>query len=89
MPDKGPYESERQAHAAAVAAVAPDEGWSILREAGCRELLHRALSDAGVETSAFEDRTIAWLAGWEDYVCAIIAGWVTRAAQAQPKDDQP
>ena len=80
--DNGPYETERQARAAAVAAIPPEPNWSILSPAQRHELLHRALSGASVETTAFEDRTARWLATWEDHTVVIIAGWVTRAFEA-------
>jgi hypothetical protein len=82
MRDNGPYASEREAHAAAVAAIPPEPGWSILSPAKRGELLHQALAGAGVEISDFEARTARWLSGWEDYVTVIVAGWVTRAYEA-------
>ena len=80
--DRAPFEDERQAHAAAVAAIPPEPGWSILSQAQCSELLHAALTAAGVDTSAFEDRTAWWMANWEDYICAIIARWIASAHEA-------
>jgi hypothetical protein len=80
--DHGPYESERQASAAARAVIPPEPGWSILGQAQHSALLHAALTDAGVETSDFEDRTAWWLCCWEDYTTAIIAGWIARAYEA-------
>jgi hypothetical protein len=77
--DGSPYQSEREACAAARAVIPPEPGWSILSQSQLAELLHRALAEAGVETSDFEDRTGWWLSGWEDYTIAIIARWVTRA----------
>lgn len=80
--DNGPYESDREAHAAAVAAIPPEPGWSILSQAQHSQLLHDALTAAGVETSAFEDRTVWGLGNWEDYLCATIARWITSAYEA-------
>jgi hypothetical protein len=77
-----PYESERQASAAARAVIAPEPGWSILSQAQGDELLHRALAASGVQTSGFEDRTAWWLANYEDHVIAIVARWVTSAYEA-------
>lgn len=77
-----PYENDREAHAAAVAAIPPGPGWSILSQAQCSQLMRDALTAAGVGTSAFEDRTAWWLAGWEDYTCAIIARWIASAHEA-------
>lgn len=76
----GPFSTEQQARAAAHEVVTPEPGWSVLRAAGNRELLTRALAGAGVETGAYDERILGWLAGWEDATCAVIAGWVTRAA---------
>jgi hypothetical protein len=84
----GPYETEREARAAAHAAVPPAAGSSILSAAGNQELLGRALEAAGVRTGRYDDRIIEWLSQWEDSVCAVIAGWVQRAA-ARPIGGQP
>ena len=75
MAGNGPYQNER----AARAVIPPEPGWSILSQAQMNELLHRALAEAGVETSEFENRTAWWLCGWEDYTIAIIVGWIARA----------
>ena len=81
----GPFETEREARAAAHQVVAPEPGWSILRSAGNRELLARALDGAGVELGAYDERILAWLAGWDDATCAVVAGWITRAAARDRK----
>ena len=77
----GPYDTEREARAAAHAVVTPEPGWSILRKSGNHEVLARALADAGVELGAYDTRIAAWLSGWEDSVCAVVAGWIARAAR--------
>lgn len=82
MPDNGPYDSDRQAHAAAVAAIPPEGGWSILRRDQNRELLARALESAGVERGRYDDRVIEWLSGYGDAVCAVVAGLIARAHEA-------
>jgi hypothetical protein len=82
MTDVGPYETEREASAAARAVIPPEPGWSILGQSQHADLLHRALEAAGVETSEFEDRTAWWLAGWEDYTVSIIARWIRRAFES-------
>ena len=79
----GPYDTEQQARAAAHAVVTPEPGWSILRKSGNHEVLARALADAGVDLGAYDTRIAAWLSGWEDSVCAVVAGWVTRAAHGR------
>lgn len=80
--ENGPFQSDREAHAAAVAAIPPEAGWSILSQAQCSQLMHDALTAAGVETSTFEDRTVWGLGNWEDYLSATIARWVTAAHEA-------
>jgi hypothetical protein len=77
-----PYENDREAHAAAVAAIPPEPGWSILSQAQRDRLLRDALTAAGVETSAFEDRTAWGLGNWEDYLCATVARWIAAAHEA-------
>ena len=77
----GPYSTEQQARAAAHALVAPEPGWSILLGPGRREVLARALQGAGVELGDYDQRIMSWLSGWEESVCAVIAGWITRAGE--------
>ena len=77
-----PYETQRQAHAAAVAAIPPGPGQIILNHAQNSQLLRRALDDAGVTTGAFDEQIVSWLANYEDSTVAVIAGWITRAAQS-------
>lgn len=79
----GPFDTEREARVAAHAAVPPRAGRSILSAQGNRQLLGRALQDAGVSMGRYDDRIVEWLAQWEDSVCAVIAGWVTRAYLAK------
>jgi hypothetical protein len=82
MTDRGPFQNERAACAAARAVIPPEPGWSILSQSQRAELLLCALSDAGVETSTFEYGTAWWLCGWEDHVTAIVARWIARAFEA-------
>lgn len=77
MADNKPYESEREASAAARSVIPPEPGWSILSQAQRAEVLHRALAEAGVETSEFEDSIAWWLSDWGDHYIGIIARWVT------------
>jgi len=79
MADHGPYESERQAHAAAIAAIPPEDGRLILRGPQNRQLLEDACAAAGVELGAFDRRHLDWLAGFEDSGCAVLAGIIRRA----------
>ena len=85
----GPFETERQARMAALAATEPDED-SLLTAAGNRKLLGRALQAAGVAMGRYDDRILEWFARWEPSTCAVAAGWVTRACtagQASAADD--
>lgn len=79
MTGSKPYESERQASAAARAVIPPEPGWSILSQAQRAELLHRALAAACVETSEYEGGRAWWFSGWGDDYVAVIARWVTSA----------
>lgn len=49
-----------------------------------RDLKVRLLGDAcgaaGVDLGPYDDRILAWLAGWEPETCAVIAGLISRAA---------
>jgi len=82
VPDNGPYRNEREASAAARSVIPPEPDWSILSQAQRSEVLHRALADAGVETSEFEDSIAWWLSDWGDHYVGIIARWVTEAHRA-------
>jgi hypothetical protein len=46
----------------------------------CLRLLEEACAAAGVELGAYDRRILAWLAGWEAQMCAVIAGLIARAA---------
>jgi hypothetical protein len=83
-----PYENDREASAAARAAVPPEPGHAILSQEQHSELLHRAFAESGVQTSDFEDRSLWWLANYEDYLTAMIARWV-RAAYENGKAAGP
>ena len=80
----GPFETERQARelpevrAVYVAAHASTRR-GVLAE-GSRRLLGQALEAAGVSMGRYDDRIAEWLSGWEPQMCAVVAGWVTRAA---------
>jgi hypothetical protein len=77
----GPFETERQARAAAHAIAPPDDGWSILHAPQNRLLLERACKAAGVDLGAYDRRILDWLASLEDSICAVIAGLMSRAHQ--------
>jgi hypothetical protein len=79
----GPFESERQAlDTPAVRAVytafeaAP--GPRRMHPANLA-MLRAACEGADVELGAYDLRILAWLAGWEPQVCAVVAGLIMRA----------
>jgi hypothetical protein len=82
-PVTGPFETEREAHAAAIEhAGPPREGWSILSESQHLDMLMDACADAGIAVGTYDSRILHWLAGYEDSTCAVIAGLVGRAHAA-------
>jgi hypothetical protein len=79
----GPFGTEREARAAALAAAGPPRpGWSILNEAQRHNLLLAVCADAGVTLGEYDSRILAWLTHWEDATVAVIAGLITRAHAA-------
>ena len=80
----GPFETERQAWETPEVQAA----WTAVRaalgpgqmEPHNRELIEDACRAAGVGLGAYDARIVAWLAGWEPQMCAVIAGLVRRAA---------
>ena len=77
-----PFETEREARAAAHEVVRPEYGWSILSKPQNLLLLERACEAAGVELGAYDRRILDWLSGFEDSMCAVVAGLVARAVAA-------
>lgn len=82
MTDHEPFADERQAHAAAVAAVPPEKGRVILSGLQNRQLVEGACADSGVELGAYDRRIIEWFSGWEDSTCAVLAGLIIRAHES-------
>ena len=83
MSTAGPFSSYEEAHAAAIELGGPPEpGRSILSEAQKRAMLAAACEEAGVVPGLYDTRILGWLAGWEDSVCAVVAGVITRAYEA-------
>jgi hypothetical protein len=78
----GPFESDRQAHAAAIAAIPPEGGRSILSRPQNRRLLEDACTAAGLEIGQFDRRILHWIAEFEDSTCVVIAGLIVRAHEA-------
>ena len=79
----GPFETERQAlDTPAVRAVytafeaAPGLG---RMQPPNLAMLRAACERADVELGAYDVRILAWLAGWEPQICAVVAGLITRA----------
>lgn len=80
----GPYGTEAEARAAALAAAGPPRpGWSILNEAQRHNMLLAACEAAGLELGDYDHRILGWLTGWEDGTVAVIAGLITRAHAAR------
>jgi hypothetical protein len=80
----GPFETERQAlDTPAIRAVftafeaAPGQG---RMQPPNLAMLRAACKRADVELGAYDLRILAWLAGWEPQVCAVVAGLITRAS---------
>jgi hypothetical protein len=79
----GPFGTEAEARAAAKALGGPPEpGWSILSEGQRRLMLEVECEAAGVELGDYDARILRWLADWEDGICAVVVGLVTRAHAA-------
>jgi hypothetical protein len=80
----GPFETEREARAAAAAAT----GGEYTTETNCR-LLFGAIEAAGVTLGTYDRLIVAWLAGWERATCAVVAGPISRAhASVLDQDDR-
>jgi hypothetical protein len=74
----GPFSDERAAARAA-------RSWPSGGEASGNPnlaLLLDVLLAAGVELGAWDQRIVAWLAGFEPSTCAVIAGMIIRAHEA-------
>ena len=79
-PLDGPFATERQAAYAARELGGPlRDGWSILSAVQSELLLVRACESAGVTLGDYDRRILAWVAGFEDSTCAVIAGLISRA----------
>ena len=79
----GPFETERQAlstpavravYTAFEAAPAPGR-----MQPPNLAMLRAACEGADVELGTYDLRILAWLAGWEPQICAVVAGLITRA----------
>ena len=82
----GPFETQREAlDLPAVQAIyeafRADPGVGRMAPHSLR-MLEEACAAAGVGLGAYDRRVLAWLAGWEPQVCAVVAGLITRAHDA-------
>ena len=82
--DHGPLATEQQARElpavqAVYAAFRADPGVGKMQPHN-RQMLDAALTAAGVELGGYDHRIAEWLAQWEPQMVAVIAGWITRAA---------
>jgi hypothetical protein len=78
----GPFGTEREARAAAHQVVRPEPGWSILHKSQNRFVLEQACEAAGIELGVYDRQILDWLSGFDDSVCAVVAGLVARAVAA-------
>jgi hypothetical protein len=89
VPKPGPFDTEREARSAAISLGGPARpGISILSDEQNRQLLAEACKSAGVSVGTYDDRILSWLAGFEDAMCMVIAGLITRAAQRPARRDR-
>jgi len=85
----GPFETEGQARElpavrAVYAAFDRDHGTGKMAPHSYLMLIS-ACEAAGVGLGAYDQRILAWLAGWEPQTCAVICGLISRAAEAGAK----
>ena len=74
----GPYETQRQA-ADSVRHIIDSPPNTGAWQDGCLRLLESACRIAGVQLGAYDSQIVVWLAGWEPWTCAVVAGLITRA----------
>jgi hypothetical protein len=82
----GPFDTEGQARAAALAA---EPGMAPVRAAANRKLLSRVCAAAGVALGRYDDRIVEWLSIWEASTVAAVAGWAGRAHESGLKGFAP
>ncbi len=72
----GPFNTQREARAAVAHILdSPPGTWGD----GNRRLLEDACRSAGLELGALDERIVTWLAGFEPWTVAVIAGLIARA----------
>ena len=75
---RGPYQTQRQA-ADSVRHITDSPPGAGAWQDGSHRLLEGACRAAGVKLGAYDEQVLVWLAGWEPWVCAVIAGLISRA----------
>jgi hypothetical protein len=84
----GPFDSQRQAADSVRHIIDSPPGTGAWQD-GCLRLLEDACRGGGVQLGAYDSQIVVWLAGWEPWVCAVVAGLITRAhAGALDEDDR-
>jgi hypothetical protein len=83
----GPYETEQQVRELPAVRAIYDAMYAgrrhgVMGELGYR-LLDEACEAASVKVGAYDHRILIWLTGFEPEACAVIAGLITRAHQAE------
>lgn len=78
----GPFETKREARAAAHQVVRSEYGWSILHKSQNRFVIEQACEAAAVELGVYDRQILDWLSGLEDSICGVVAGLIARAAAA-------
>jgi hypothetical protein len=75
----GPFETLRQAQEYAVACAGVSDPLDAIGASRNRRMMLAAIEAAGVELGTYDRKIIDWLAGFEPFTCAVIAGLITRA----------
>ena len=85
-PVPGPFETEQQAldlpAVQAIYAAARASRRRGVMAGHSHRLLDEACTAAGATPGASGHRILAWLAGWEPQICAVVAALITRAHAA-------
>lgn len=81
MSAHGPFQTERQAHEAALRLGTSSGGVLLSPTENCA-MLAAACRAAGVELGEYDERIVRWLADWPDAYAAVVAGLIERAFQA-------
>jgi hypothetical protein len=80
----GPFETQRQAADSVRHIIdSPPGSWSD----GTPRLLEDACRAAGVQLAGYDSQILVWLAGWEPWAMAVVAGLITRAHAGMLDED--